>query len=173
MEMQRQEVIYDLLQTERHFVRRLRAMVAAFIVPLRVHASKLWLPGVPTPISRLLDWLEDILNLHMSLLRILKNVSIAWQESGVVNEVASGLLSLIPRLEVHQPYLVRVDEVRGLVVMWVQDQHSQFGEYIRLREDEGLCDGRSLEQCLQLPVQRLNAYLVVFKTPGGDTQATS
>ncbi|KAH9840814.1 uncharacterized protein C8Q71DRAFT_424643 [Rhodofomes roseus] len=163
MEMQRQEIVYELLQTERDFVRRLRAMTSAFIVPLRVHASKTWLPGVPTQVSRLFDWLEDILNLHTSLLRVLKNTSRAWHANKVVGEVASSLLPLIPRLEVHQPYLVRVDEVRGLVVMWAQDQHSQFGEYIRLSEEEGLCDGWSLEQCLQISVHRLTTYLTMFK----------
>ncbi|TFY68796.1 hypothetical protein EVJ58_g802 [Rhodofomes roseus] len=163
MEMQRQEIVYELLQTERDFVRRLRAMTSAFIVPLRVHASKTWLPGVPTQVSRLFDWLEDILNLHTSLLRVLKNTSRAWHANKVVGEVASSLLPLIPRLEVHQPYLVRVDEVRGLVVMWAQDKHSQFGEYIRLSEEEGLCDGWSLEQCLQIPVHRLTTYLTMFK----------
>ncbi|KZT66917.1 hypothetical protein DAEQUDRAFT_641724, partial [Daedalea quercina L-15889] len=109
-------------------------LTSAFIVPLRVHASKTWLPGVPTQVARLFDWLEDILNLHLSFLRTLKNAARAWQSGAIVAEVARDLLRLVPRLEVHQPYLVRVDEVRELVVLWARDRDSQFGEYIRMRE---------------------------------------
>lgn len=162
MEMQRQEVIYELLQTEREFVQHLRAITSAFVLPLRVHASKAWLPGVPAQISRLFDWLEDILNLHTTFMHTLKDASRAWQAGAIVIDVGKDLLPLVPRLEVHQPYLVRVDQARELVALWVQDGDSQFGEYVRMREEEGVCDGWCLEQCLQSPVQRLGSYLSIF-----------
>lgn len=161
-EMQRQEVIYELLRTEREFVQHLRAMTSAFILPLRVHASKAWLPGVPTQISRLFDWLEDILNLHTTFMHTVKHASRAWQAGAVVIEVGKDLLPLVSRLEVHQPYLVRVDRARELVTLWVQSGDSQFGEYIRMREEEGVCDGWHLEQCLHFPVQRLGSYISIF-----------
>ena len=166
LEMQRQEVIYELLQTEREFVQHMRAMTSAFVLPLRVNASKSWLPGVPTPISRLFDWLEDILNLHTSFMHVIKHAARAWQAGAIVVDVGKDLLPLVPRLEVHQPYLVRVDQVRELVALWVQDRDSQFGEYIRMREEEGVCEGWSLEQCLQFPVQRLGSYLSIFTVSG-------
>ena len=162
MEMQRQETIYDLLQTEREFVHHLRAMTSAFVLPLRVNASKTWLPGVPTQIARLFDWLEDILNLHTSFMHAIKHSARAWRAGTIVVDVGKDLLPLVPRLEVHQPYLVRVDQVRELVALWVQDSNSQFGEYIRMREEEGACDGWSLDQCLQFPAQRLGSYRSIF-----------
>ena len=160
--MQRQETIYDLLQTEREFVHHLRAMTSAFVLPLRVNASKTWLPGVPTQIARLFDWLEDILNLHTSFMHAIKHSARAWRAGTIVVDVGKDLLPLVPRLEVHQPYLVRVDQVRELVALWVQDSNSQFGEYTRMREEEGACDGWSLDQCLQFPAQRLGSYRSIF-----------
>ncbi|PBK83232.1 hypothetical protein ARMGADRAFT_945292 [Armillaria gallica] len=50
------------------FIHLLTCIVRLFMLPLCVQDSKTWISwisSVPSGITRLFDWLEDILNLHM------------------------------------------------------------------------------------------------------------
>ncbi|CCL98499.1 uncharacterized protein FIBRA_00497 [Fibroporia radiculosa] len=163
IEMQRQELIYELLKTERMIVKRLRVAVKSFILPLRCQNSKSWLPGVPQEASRVFDWLEDIMNLHVDITNVLKAISRDWKVGSIVDMIGEPLLSIVQRLEVYQPYLIRVDEVKELVVGCVDDPQSEFGEYIRMREQEGMPEGWTLEKFLDEPIGRLHAYADIFE----------
>ena len=61
--MRRQEVIWEMCETERSFVTGLRGVTRVFTLPLRTPDGA-WIKGVPIPVSRLLDWLDDILAVH-------------------------------------------------------------------------------------------------------------
>lgn len=56
VEIKRQQIIWDLCETERAFVRRLQTFVHLFICPLRMKDSVTWLTGVPPEVARLFDW---------------------------------------------------------------------------------------------------------------------
>lgn len=98
--MQRQELIYELVSSEEAFASRLHTMVGIFILPLRVKDSRQWLPGVPEAITRLFDWMEDIVNLHAGLANILTSVASAWKSGTIVERIAETIKSFVPRLEV-------------------------------------------------------------------------
>ncbi|OBZ73148.1 hypothetical protein A0H81_06917 [Grifola frondosa] len=163
VEMQRQELIYELFISEQEFVRHLRSIVKLFILPLRSRDSKTWLPGVPTEVSKLFDWLEDIVNLHGSIARSLKTVAGIWRTGAIVERLAETLRAFIPRLEVYQPYIVRLDEVKDTIVDYLSDDNGEFGEYLRMKERDVQNDGSRLEHLLEEPVVRLSKYTDIFQ----------
>lgn len=151
----RQEIFQDFYETERVFLRRMHTVMRLFVLPLRAQNSKIWITGVPPEVTHLFDWLEDILNLHSQILAALHSQS---------HSCAVLLKALAPRLEVYQPYLVRLEEVAALIERLVGDEGSEFGEFVelqQLRQEEG--EGWSLERYLIEPVDRLAQYPNFFR----------
>ncbi|KAJ4493708.1 hypothetical protein C8J55DRAFT_378792, partial [Lentinula edodes] len=117
-------------------------VVSLFIIPLRVHATKSWIAGVPLEIAKVLDWLEDIVNLHTEIRDMLQSfqtpecplagVSEAEDRGGA--RVAYALRSFVPRLEIYQPYLVKLSNVSEMLRRLVKDRESDFGEFVRIQE---------------------------------------
>ncbi|KAI0065141.1 hypothetical protein BV25DRAFT_140206 [Artomyces pyxidatus] len=160
-EMQRQEVIWEISEAEQTFVKRLRTIVHLFILPLRMKDSVTWLDGVPTEAARLFDWLEDIINLHSQISSSLR-ATISGQYP-MVTRVAEVIRSFIPRLEVHQPYLVRVEEVALLIERMTREPGNDFGEFIRIQQEQDECRGWNIETFLVEPVNRLVEYPASFR----------
>ncbi|KAJ3537224.1 hypothetical protein NM688_g6721 [Phlebia brevispora] len=161
VEMERQELLYEQYVCQREFIKRLGSIVRVFILPLRRKHTKSWVSGVPVQISRLFDWLEDIVNLHASIADAFDSLSQAWG-SGIVIHAASAIRSLVPRLEVYQPYLVRVDEVRHMLTHGVSEDN-EFLEFVKMRERHIECGGWTLSDLLYQPVERLADFLIVFQ----------
>ena len=107
--------------------------------------------------TKLFDWLEDIVNLQVDIVHALKIATNVWQAGAIVERVAESLRAFVPRFEVYQPYLVRVDEVRQLVAMCVREGN-EFGQYVKLRERERDADGWTLQALLEEPVKRITSY---------------
>ncbi|KAK0486581.1 hypothetical protein IW261DRAFT_1456219 [Armillaria novae-zelandiae] len=160
-EIRRQDILWELRETEATFVHRLTCIVRLFVLPLRVQDSKTWISGVPSGISRLFDWLEDILNLHTQILSALQSMD-PDQRLGVEGR-AEVLRRFIPRLEIYQPYMVRLAEGVELVRALVADRDSDFGEFVRLQEATSDCKGWSLDRFLVEPVNRIAVYPGVFE----------
>lgn len=161
-EMQRQELLYEQFLSQQELVARLRSIVKIFILPLRRKHSKSWIPGVPTLVTRLFDWLEDIVNLHTTMYDALHTASRAW-DSGIVIHVAETLRGFVPKFEIYQPYLVRLDEVRDLLTEHAADAHEEFREFVKLRERHVECGGWTLVDLLLQPLVRLCEFTPVFK----------
>ena len=162
-EMRRQDVIFELSSSEATFVRSLRSMVRRFVLPLRQKDSKTWVHGVPEPVSRLFDWLEDIVNLHVSLGESLVACGDLWKAGDIVNQVAETIRAFVPRLEVYQPYLVRVDHVADLLTHAISNPDDQLGEFFRMRQRESVRDDSSIADLLLEPVKRLERYPELFE----------
>ncbi|KAK7681823.1 hypothetical protein QCA50_015170 [Cerrena zonata] len=163
MEMRRQDVIFDLSSSEAAFVRCLRSTVRRFILPLRQKDSKTWVLGVPESVSRLFDWLEDIVNLHVALGEALVACGDLWKAGDIVKQVAETIRAFVPRFEVYQPYLMRVNHVGGLLSQATNSPEDQLGEFFRMRGHESARDGRSIVDLLQEPVRRLEKYPELFE----------
>ena len=149
-------MIQELRTTEETFVDRLQTCVRVFILPLRVQSSREWIAGVPAHVSRLLDWFEDIVNLHLLILQALTtNRDNAW-------ELTESLRTFVPRLEIYQPYLVRLADVTEEIVMSMADESSNFGEFVNIQERTRECRGWNFEGFLMEPVHRLAAYQDLF-----------
>ncbi|GAA5878188.1 hypothetical protein JCM1840_004030 [Sporobolomyces johnsonii] len=160
MEMRRQEVIWELCETERSFVNGLRGVIEVFTLPLRTRSGT-WIKGVPVSVSRLLDWLDDIVYLHSQVSAALEDARTAQQP--VVLKIADAFLSFVSRLEVHQPYLVRFETVTRSIDEMTADPASDFGEFVRMQSSLPECGSLSLSSFLLKPVQRLMKYPLFFK----------
>lgn len=163
MEMQRQEVIYQFHGAQQELVQQLGAIVRVFVLPLRRRHSKAWLPGVPKEVSRLFDWLEDIMNLHTSLAETLDSVTSAWSTGEIVIRFSQAIRGFVPRLEIYQPYLVRVDAIQKMLSESAATQGDEFGEFVRLRETHEECGGWTLSELLQRPIDYLTASIESYK----------
>jgi len=156
-EMQRQEVIFAICTTEALFVQRLRTVLRLFIRPLRTQDTSAWISGVPGSIARLFDWFEDIMNLHVELNTELRNVRSDHQ---MVVERFSGMLrKFVPRFEVYQPYMIRVEgvlrQLRGEGGGDADGNLANFREFVGIQEHEEDCEGWSLQNLLLEPINRL------------------
>ena len=161
VEIKRQQIIWDLCETERAFVRRLQTFVRLFICPLRMKDSVTWLTGVPPEVARLFDWLEDIINLHAQISSALR--AIVSEQYPIVMRVAGRVRSFVSRLEVHQPYVVRLESATLLIKRLSGESNSDFGEFIRIQQEQDDCHGWSVEAFLVEPVNRLVDYPIHFK----------
>lgn len=156
LEAKRQELIRELCQTEEIFVKRLHVFVRFFVLPLRVQNSKTWISGVPSEVARLFDWFEDIMNLHTQMLSLLQATRTA--QYPIVERVAESIRAFIARFEVYQPYLVRVADVVSLMERLVQDETSDFGEFVDIQQSAPECDDWSFQMFLNEPLGRLAKY---------------
>ncbi|KAI0795806.1 hypothetical protein C8Q75DRAFT_743947 [Abortiporus biennis] len=163
-EMERQELIYKFSCSEEKFVTHMHAILKQCILPLRRRNSKRWIPGVPGPVARLFDWLDDIVNLHTAVLSSLKSAQRVWKAGGVILRFGEIVRGYVPRLEIYQPYLVKLNLVKDLVLSAVRDMKDEFGEYVRLQEEAvGMNEpGWTLVDFLSRPMERLKLYPQAF-----------
>jgi hypothetical protein len=151
-EVERQEMIVSFIESEDAFVNKFQIIVRLFIQPLRVRGRKAWIEGIPSDICRLFDWLEDIINLHSQLLSTLRTIQI--EQSPVIQNFSDPLRVFVPRLEVYQPYLARIDTVINSLNALIE-QNDDFAKFVRLQETQNNnCEWRLLD-VLSEPLDRL------------------
>ena len=153
-EMQRQEVIFEICHAEASFVQRLRTVLRLFIRPLRAQDTSTWISGVPWSIARLFDWLEDIMNLHVEINTEMRHVRSDHQ--AVVERFAGALRKFVPRFEVYQPYIVRLEgilaQLRGEGGDDTDGNWANFREFASIQELGEDCEGWSLQNLLLEPI---------------------
>ena len=159
-ELLRQEVIFELCQTEESFVNGLKGVVKLFSQPLRTPHGK-WIAGVPFNVSRLFDSLNDIVYLHSHLVDALRQNKLA--QGALVLRFADTFQPYVSRLEVHQSYLIRFEGVTREIEDLARKPDSEFGEFVRMQQGLPECGAMTLSSFLLKPVQRLMKYPLFFK----------
>lgn len=156
----REGVIQEIFETEEEMLRLLNKCVRLFILPLRVQNSRAWISGVPSAVARLLDWFDDIVNLHEQIYGAL--CSARDTMSPATDRVSESLRWFVLRVEVYQPYLVRLADVKQEIQGVIEDRKSELGQFIRLQEKQKECEGWTLGRLLMVPVNRLASYQDLF-----------
>jgi hypothetical protein len=156
----REAVIQEIFETEENLLRLLHICMRQFILPLRVESSSSWITGVPRNVERLLDWFDDIVNLHEQIYQSL--CSARDTQSPTTDRVSESLRCLVLKAEVYQPYLIRLPGVSEEISFLMKDGESDFGQFINLQERTSECEGWTFEDLLMLPVHRLSAYQTLF-----------
>ncbi|KAK2459452.1 hypothetical protein APHAL10511_008529 [Amanita phalloides] len=165
VEIERQKIICELCESEETFVARLHVCVQLFILPLRVQNSKEWVDGVPPNLAHFLDWFEDIANLHTRhIVHTLRNIQrmTAHTRKNVIRSISDPLLTLVPRLEIYQPYLVHLSSVASAISRMVRESGNDFGEFVAIQQRTPECGGWGLEAFLFEPMNRLTKYCDIF-----------
>jgi hypothetical protein len=158
---ERQRLIEELVQTEVEYYECLVGISQTYIQPLRTQGTRAWIGGVPPNISRLFDWLEDIMNLHALIATALRQM--VDREYTSTQRVGSILREFVADLEVYQPYVVRVSAVAEIIDELTRCPGSSFGEFICIKKAEGALGGRTLRDLLVIPTKRLKAYPELFQ----------
>ena len=156
----REAVIQEIFETEEKLLRLLHICMQQFILPLRMESSRSWITGVPRNVARLLDWFDDIVNLHEQIYQSL--CSARDTQSPTTDRVSESLRCFVLKAEVYQPYLIRLPDVSEEISFLIMSGESDFGQFINLQERTPECDGWTFQSLLMLPVHRLSAYQTLF-----------
>ena len=156
----REAVIQEIFETEEILLKHLHICMNVFILPLRVNNSRSWISGVPPSVARLLDWFDDIINLHEQIYQSLCCARDTM--SPATDRVSESLRCFVLKGETYQPYLVRLADVSEEILRCVNDPSSDFGQFISIQQASPDCEGWSLDGLLRLPVNRLTAYQEMF-----------
>lgn len=87
-------------------------------------------------------------------------------------QIGESLRPFVSRLELYQPYLVRLDETMDSIRQMIHDPQSDLGEFVRIQMASPDCPG-SLLELLQKPGDRLLKYPVYFKVCAYTTRFTT
>ncbi|KAI9463857.1 Dbl homology domain-containing protein [Boletus coccyginus] len=161
VEARRQRFVWEFTESEDSFVTQLQNMIQLFILPLRVRDTRMWVSGIPSDVTKLFDWLDDIVRVHAQLSSTLASRQIIdHPRLQIISEVFRGF---VPRLETYQPYLVKLEFTASVIDSFVHEGKNDFGDFIKLQEASERCQGWSLEKYLIEPVNRLAQYPEVFR----------
>jgi hypothetical protein len=161
MEVKRQEIMWEMSETEAAFVRSCRDVIRLFASPLR-EAQGDWMKGLPAGVCELFEALEAIHTTHAD---ISTAQQIARRRSDVV-EIAAFIEqfeSWVARLAVHERYIMLFNTVVAQIEEAARDQTSIFGEFLRLQTRDKALGSLSLGSMLLKPVQRITKYTLFLK----------
>ncbi|OCF42307.1 hypothetical protein I317_03810 [Kwoniella heveanensis CBS 569] len=161
MEVKRQEIIWEMCETEHAFIKSMRTVLRLFATPLKTPQGR-WIDGIPGKITDLFDSLECIVHAH----GIVSTSERDMRRRSDVLDVSAfvGMFKgWVHRLEVHEWYLIKFESVVALVEENVRDPDSVFGEFVRMQMKEEVLGAMSLGSMLLKPVQRLTKYPLFLK----------
>ncbi|WVQ97874.1 hypothetical protein IAU59_004990 [Kwoniella sp. CBS 9459] len=161
MEVKRQEIIWEMCETEHAFIKSMRTVLRLFATPLKTPQGR-WIDGIPGKITDLFDSLECIVHAHGIVSTSERDMR---RRSDVLNVSAFVAMfrGWVHRLEVHEWYLIKFESVVALVEENVRDPDSVFGEFVRMQMKEEVLGAMSLGSMLLKPVQRLTKYPLFLK----------
>jgi hypothetical protein len=160
-EIKRQEVMWEMCETEVTFLKSMRNVLRLFATPLKTPQGK-WIDGIPGRISELFDSLESVAHAHSVIAAVQRDMR---RKSDVIdiNAFVKALKAWVPKLEVYEWYLVRFEPVVALVEDHIRDPGSVFGEFVRMQLKEEILGSMGLGSMLLKPVQRLMKYPLFLK----------
>ncbi|KAK4686586.1 hypothetical protein P7C73_g3550, partial [Tremellales sp. Uapishka_1] len=161
IEIKRQEVIWEMCETEHAFVKSMRTVLRLFAIPLKTPQGK-WIEGIPHKITELFDSLEAVACAHGIISAAQRDLRRRVEVMDVATFVQL-FRSWVGRLEVHEWYLLRFESVVQMVEDNVRDENSVFGEFVRMQMKEEVLGSMSLGSMLLKPVQRLTKYPLFLK----------
>lgn len=161
MEIKRQEIMWEMSETEAAFVRSCRDVIRLFAAPLR-EAQGDWMKGLPAGVCELFESLEAI---HKTHAEISTAQQIARRRSDVVDTVAfiEQFGAWVTRLAIHERYIMLFNTVVAQIEEAARDQTSIFGEFLRLQTRDKALGSLSLGSMLLKPVQRITKYTLFLR----------
>ncbi|WAQ88650.1 hypothetical protein PtA15_10A69 [Puccinia triticina] len=183
-EIHRQQLIWELCQTETAFLDSIAAVLDLFIIPLREESQYgTWVVGVPEPVQKLFGDLDQIANFHSEIVMGMSYNRMCEKKRNkapVVMKFADMMAGFVPRLRIYERYLVCFERVSQLIDRLSIDPADPFGSFVRMQSHIAGFGAMTLTSHLLKPIQRLMKYPLFFRqlcetTPLGhpDHQSTS
>lgn len=157
-EMHRQEIIFEIIETERAFVESMRTVIEVYGQPIRAGDIE----GVPRSVARLFSRLERILDLHARLSSTLAVAADTQNAGRLVMHFADLIAPYISEFEVYQAYLLRFEAVTAVLDLEVAAGTSPFAAFLHEHARRPGAGGMSLSSFLLKPIQRLMKYPLFF-----------
>lgn len=169
-EIKRQEVMWEMCETEQAFLKSMRNVLRLFATPLKTPQGK-WIEGIPKRISQLFDSLESVAHAHSIICATQRDIR-RKAEVVDINAFVRCFKAWIPKLEVYEWYLLRFEPVVASVEDHIRDSESVFGEFVRMQLKEESLGSMSLGSMLLKPVQRLMKYPLFLKVSSAESYKT-
>ncbi|PLW22367.1 hypothetical protein PCASD_15900 [Puccinia coronata f. sp. avenae] len=183
-EVHRQQLIWELCQTETAFLDSLNVVLDLFISPLMDESQDgRWVDGVPKTVQELFTDLDQIAHFHSEIVMAMSYNRMCEKKrhkAPVVIKFADTMSAFVPRLRIYERYLVCFERVSQQIDRLSLDPADQFGSFVRMQSHAAGFGAMSLTSYLLKPIQRLMKYPLFFRqlcetTPTGhpDHQSTS
>ncbi|KAH9811339.1 hypothetical protein DFH28DRAFT_1085136 [Melampsora americana] len=171
MEMKRQEVIHELIETEKKYVFQISRLIELFYKSEETEHESIF-KVLPDEIRMIFEELRKMMRVHEE--EILKRLIKRQSRMKVKEKVAQDWLKVINRLRVYETYLIKFEmSIKSIEELKKLDSDHRY--WIGLKRIEGLeredsevrsgevFNGLSLMSFLLKPVQRLMKYPLFFK----------
>ncbi|KAG8830294.1 hypothetical protein FRC17_005092 [Serendipita sp. 399] len=159
LEMKRQDVLFELCETESDFVRSLKVIRRLFVEPLRSRGR--WVAELPLVCINLFNALDEIENVHSQLALALHSARAS--QYPLMIRFADVVRPFVPRLEAHQQYLVYMNEASKEFEKCIRDPEDALGHFLREQSTQEECGHLGFSSLLLKPMQRLTKYPLFFK----------
>ncbi|GAA5983965.1 hypothetical protein JCM10908_005994 [Rhodotorula pacifica] len=157
-EMHRQEVIFEIIETEQAFVDSMTAILEIYGQTIRDKA----VDGVPRSVTRLFSRLERILDLHVRLTKTLAVAADTQNAGRLVMHFADLFAPYVAEFEVYQAYLLRFEAVTAVLDHESASGMGPFAAFLQENARRPEAAGLSLSSFLLKPIQRLMKYPLFF-----------
>lgn len=166
-EIRRQQLIWELCQTEIAFLDNLTLVSDLFTSPLKYDGPQgTWVAEVPEPIQILFEDLNQITNLHSEIVMGMTYNRLCEKKRNkapIVIGFATMMAAFVPRLRVYERYLVRFERVSKLIDRLSIDPADNFGSFVRIQSHAAGFGAMTLTSHLLKPIQRLMKYPLFFR----------
>ncbi|WVQ76816.1 hypothetical protein IAR50_006490 [Cryptococcus sp. DSM 104548] len=158
--VKRQEIMWEMCETERGFVDSMKMVLRLFASPLKTPQGR-WIEGIPQKATELFDFLQTIVHVHAALVKSQKDIS----KDGVIDlcQFIADFRPWLSRLSVHEPFLLDFQEVIAVIDAHAKDAKSVFGEFLRMQTGAKVLGSMTLTSMLLKPIQRLTKYHLFLK----------
>ncbi|KAJ1961158.1 hypothetical protein IWQ62_003963 [Dispira parvispora] len=154
-DIERQELMFELVHTEADYVRDLLLIQRVFIEPLR-HLQVL----SDAELEGLFVNIEEILPIHECIKRTL--LQRQQEQYPILQGVSDILLPWVHELRVYSTYLCHQTQALRLMSELIQT-NEKFAHFHKQRQKHAECRGLVLDAFLMLPFQRLLKYPLLLK----------
>jgi hypothetical protein len=166
-EVHRQQLIWELCQTETAFLDSLNVVLDLFISPLMDESQDgRWVDGVPKTVQELFTDLDQIAHFHSEIVMAMSYNRMCEKKrhkAPVVIKFADTMSAFVPRLRIYERYLVCFERVSQQIDRLSLDPADQFGSFVRMQSHAAGFGAMSLTSYLLKPIQRLMKYPLFFR----------
>eukprot|EP01116_Phalansterium_solitarium_P008506 TRINITY_DN22415_c0_g1_i1.p1 TRINITY_DN22415_c0_g1~~TRINITY_DN22415_c0_g1_i1.p1 ORF type:complete len:805 (+),score=344.21 TRINITY_DN22415_c0_g1_i1:98-2512(+) len=157
----RDKVAKEILTTEEHYVRDLKACIKAYLTPLRdaIMAKKKDFKN-PDDMIKLFNDFEVIYQFNQRLLEQLRPVVVNWSSAQCVGKIFLGLMDF---LKMYATYIMLIDKVLIALQDAQANKSSKLFKLLQELKDDPETRMLDLPSFLIMPVQRVPRYAMLLK----------